>query len=85
MIATSILSAALTVASLAGAPPTNGDLIARVAMRGPIACFSGYHQDAQGNCQPNIPQTPTYCASLPGTVYQPAPWGWDCVPVAKGY
>jgi len=87
MIAMSILSAALTFGSLAGAPPTNGDLIARVVLRTqfPLACFSGYHQDAEGNCQPNIPQTPLYCASLPGTVYQPTPDGWNCVPAPKGY
>jgi hypothetical protein len=41
-------------------------------------CARGYHADRRGDCQPNIRQTNRYCPR--GTVYQPAPDGWRCVP-----
>ncbi len=87
MIATSLLAAAMAFGALADAPPTNGDLAASGILKTQfrIACYSGYHQDKDGNCQPNIPETPRYCASLPGYIYQPTPDSWTCVPAPKGY
>jgi hypothetical protein len=42
-----------------------------------LACGSGYHPDAQGNCEPNVAETNRFCPK--GTVYHP--WingGWIC-------
>ena len=50
----------------------------------PVACAAGYHSDASGNCQPNIETVDRYCPQ-PGLIYQPAPWGWSCVPAPEGY
>ena len=44
----------------------------------PIACGSGYHPDAGGNCQPDNAQTNRYCAR--GWAFQPDFYGWRCVP-----
>ena len=61
-------------------------LVTLVGMQTPasMACWSGYHPDKYGNCQPNIAETPRYC-DQPGLMYQPAPWGWTCVPIPQGY
>ncbi len=89
MNAKAVLAVALFLSPLAGGAPAwaSADYVTQVVLKTqfPVACAGGYHQDADGNCQPNIPAVPTYCASLPGYVYQPAPWGWDCVPAPKGY
>jgi len=79
MNARTALAAALLVASLAiGASAT------APARAQSMACAGGYHPDALGNCQPNIPQVDRYCPQA-GTIYQPSPWGWSCVPISKGY
>jgi hypothetical protein len=44
----------------------------------PIACASGYHLDAGGNCQPDAAQANRYCPT--GTVFHPAFEGWTCDP-----
>ena len=80
MKSNAILVAALLFLALAGASPSRADN----AMAPPVACWSGYHPDKHGNCQPNIPQTARFC-DQPGLIYQPAPWGWSCVPESQGY
>jgi hypothetical protein len=82
-------AAALMLGSIAAVFPAqaSADLITRVVLKTqfPVACYNGYHPDENGNCQPNIPQTATYCSSLPGYIYQPTPDSWICVPAPKGY
>jgi hypothetical protein len=75
-----ILAASLLFLPLVGALPSH----AQSRMAPPLACWAGYHPDKDGNCQPNIPETPRYC-DQPGLIYQPAPWGWSCVPAPQGY
>lgn len=43
-----------------------------------VACASGYHVDAGGNCQPNVAQSDRYCPR--GLVFHPAFDGWTCDP-----
>ena len=82
-------SAALLFGTLVVGSPAwaSSDLVTSVVLKTqfPVACASGYHQDAAGNCQPNVPETALFCSSLPGYIYQPTPWGWNCVPAPKGY
>jgi hypothetical protein len=62
---------ALDVAALARAPAGLGATF-------PVACASGYHTDAGGNCQPNVEQANRYCPT--GTVFHPSFDSWSCDP-----
>jgi hypothetical protein len=83
-----IIAAALLSAPLFGGSPVwaANELVTPVVLRTqfPVACAAGYHPDASGNCQPNNEQVDRFCPQA-GTMYQPAPGGWACVPIPQGY
>jgi hypothetical protein len=65
------------VAALAASCLTGFAAQAYAAGPGAVACGSGYHPDAEGNCEPNVAQTNRFCPT--GAVYHP--WingGWYC-------
>ena len=79
-----ILSSALFIGSLVlGA--LAGPASVTSAQAQPIACWSGYHLDKRGDCQPDIPAADLRCG--PGLISQVFPnyFGYICVPIPKGY
>jgi hypothetical protein len=81
---TAFLAAALGVLCLAGLGAASSAEALGLGQQFPRACASGYHPDAEGNCQPDSRQFNRFCG--PGLVYQPDPLGWRCVlPSPNGY
>ena len=74
------VSAALLFASLVGgliaASPTHAAM---------IACASGYHADARGNCQPDRGYVDSRCQDGFLATPSPDPNGYRCVPIPRGY
>ena len=88
MNANVVFAFALQLGALAGGSPAwaTSEFVTPVVLKNhfPVACGSGYHLDASGNCQSNTPTVDQFCPQ-PGLIYQPAPWGWNCVPAPEGY
>jgi hypothetical protein len=88
MNANAIFAFALLFGAVAGASPAlaASEFVTPVVLKNPspVACASGYHLDASANCQPDTPTADIYCPQ-PGLIYQPEPWGWNCVPAPAGY
>jgi hypothetical protein len=63
----------------------SGLLAGQPAQAATMACWSGYHPDRRGDCQPNNPTPDRYCPD--GLVYQVFPnyEGYVCVPIPRGY